>query len=603
MTTQHNDFPTVAQAIATVETWTDLTPQRRRTLVTGLRTLVRAEGRRSAATLRLEPAACVACLDRASAVGLGLSAASLMNRRAALRAVLRRLSLLAPVHRHPAVADPAWSPLLAALPRRFHPHRLRAFMSWCAGEGIAPAEVTGATLAAYLEHRTRTHGGPNLRADAREVARLWNRMRETLPGWPQAVLTLPQAGEAMRALPFAAYGPSLAAEVEAFEAWAGCDADALADDLALEEDRPALRPATVAGHRKVIRLLLWGAVQYGHRPEELRCLRDLLVPRTAADSLQWHLGRLGRPDPRKPGRMRPTPTTGTLGATLLVLARYLRLGEAEVAALRRLAARVQAPRHREVTPRVEEILRRLDDPAVRLRLLRLPATLMGLARPMRDGEVRPDGVDRPPRPRDAANLAALAAAVQVLLLLPLRAADLASLRLGHEWQWQPARRGRRGRELEITLDTAKTGSRVQQVFSGAAADLLWEYETQFRPHGPHPGTAWLFPGRDRADAPRPAHHLSGAIAGLTLRHVGLRLPVHAFRAIAADTIVKADPHAQEDARLILGHASVMTAARHYRRQDRLGAGRRLDALLAEAARPQRAVAAPPRKAASPRVPR
>ena len=149
----------------------------RRSLASAVKLLCRIGGEKAPATVRLDPATCLPAMDGASAVALGLTAKTHQNYRAGLRYVLRRLGILAPVHRREPVSDAAWAALVQALPARFHPHRLRAFMGFCAARAIAPGDVTSATLEAYLRHRAESRGGPNIRSDVREVARQWNKMR------------------------------------------------------------------------------------------------------------------------------------------------------------------------------------------------------------------------------------------------------------------------------------------------------------------------------------------------------------------------------------------------------------------------------------------
>ena len=53
----------------------------------------------------------------------------------------RGLGVLAPVYRREPISDAAWAALMQALPARFHPHRLRAFMGFCAAKAIAPSDL------------------------------------------------------------------------------------------------------------------------------------------------------------------------------------------------------------------------------------------------------------------------------------------------------------------------------------------------------------------------------------------------------------------------------------------------------------------------------
>ncbi|MFC7694901.1 hypothetical protein ACFQY5_40935 [Paeniroseomonas aquatica] len=61
----------------------------------------------------------------------------------------------------------------------------------------------------------------------------------------------------------------------------------------------------------------------------------------------------------------------------------------------------------------------------------------------------------------------------------------------------------------------------------------------------------------------------------------MRVNVHAFRAFAAALILEDNPHAIEDIRALLGHASFEVALRHYRRTNRKGAGERLSEAISK----------------------
>jgi hypothetical protein len=181
MKNPNQNFPTAAEALLRIQEWQDLSLLQRRSLASAVRLLCHIGGKKAPATVQLDPATCLPAMDGASAVALGLTAKSHHNYRAALRRVLRHLGVLAPAHRREPVSDAAWAALVQALPARFHPHRLRAFMGFCAARAIAPGDVTNATLEAYLRHRAESRGGPNIRADVREVARQWNKMRPSSP--------------------------------------------------------------------------------------------------------------------------------------------------------------------------------------------------------------------------------------------------------------------------------------------------------------------------------------------------------------------------------------------------------------------------------------
>jgi integrase len=577
MKSPRQNFPTAAEALLRIQEWQDVPLLQRRSLASVVRLLCRIGGEKAPATVRLDPATCLPAMDGASAVALGLTAKSHQNYCSALRRVLRRLNLLAPPYRCDPISDIAWAPLVQALPRRFQAHRLRAFMGFCAARAIAPGDVTSATLEAHLRHRAESRGGPNpnIRADVREVARQWNKMRPLIAGWPDTALSLSPPEGQVQAVPLSAYPAGLQAEIERYLAWlAQGPEEAAEDDEAFHE--PA-SPETIETRRKAIRLLLWGLVETGHAP---KALADLVRFDLARQSLRWHRQRLGKPNPRKPAELLPTAGTALLADTLRSLAVYYGLTGEDDARFRRMLAVYRPKPQREITEDLSKLLDRLADPEVEARLLHLPQLLMHKARRLRDGWTSKTGVNHPPKRLEGSWMAALAAAIEIELHLPLRIHDLAHLRLDQALCVSQAN-GRRPPEVHLRVVASKNGRVVETWLRGEAAGLVAEYLRSFRPLGSHPATVWVFPNRDGEDRPRAKNGFSEAIADTIYEHTGVRVNVHAFRAFAAALILEDHPHAIEDIRTLLGHSYFDVALRHYRRTNRQGAAQRLSEAISK----------------------
>ncbi|MDN3568771.1 hypothetical protein QWZ14_30715 [Paeniroseomonas aquatica] len=576
MSNPMRSFPTVGEVLLLIPEWKDLSLALRSSKASALRMLCRIDGEKAPSTVRLDPATCLPAMDGASLVALGISKKTHQNYRAALRRVLRRLGILAPAHKREPVTDADWAALVQALPAHFHPHRLRAYMGFCAAEAIAPGSVTNTTLEAYLRHRMESHGGPNIRSDVREVARQWNKMRTLIAGWPDTVLALGPPEGRVQALPFSAY-PAAQPEVEGYLAWLAQGPEDAAEDDDTAHD-PA-SPETIGTRKKGLRLLLWGLAKTGCAPEALT-LADLMRFELARQTLRWHRQRLGKPNPRKPTEMLPTPGTAMLADTLRSLAVYFKLtGEAD-ARFRRMLAVYRPKPQREITEDLSRLLDRLADPEVEARLLHLPRLLMHKALRQRDGWTSKDGVDHPPKPMESSWTAALAVAIEIELHLPLRIHDLARLRLDQQLSVTQTS-GRRPPEVHLRVVANKNDRLVETWLRGEAAELFVEYLRKFRPLGPHPATDWVFPNRDGEDHARAKNAFSAAITDSIHEHTGVRVNVHAFRAFAAALILEDNPHAIEDIRALLGHASFEVALRHYRRTNRKGAGERLSEAISK----------------------
>lgn len=567
---------TAAHALTRVSEWEDLSKARRSCLGSAVNLLCRIGGPRHPATVRLDPDECLPAIDGASAVALGLTIKSHQNYRAGLRYVLRRLGLLAPVRERDPVSDPAWTVLVDALPARFHPHRLRAFMEYCGTQGIPPAAVTSATLETYLEERQATRGGTNVRTDVKEVARQWNKMRREIPDWPQVDLALGTPEGRVQTLPFSAYSTGVQTDIENYLAWlARSPEDTTGPD---DEFREPASPATVEGYKKGVRLLLWGLVETGSASETLGSLNDLVSFDLAHRTLRWHRNRLGHPDPKRPARILPTAGTRHLADTVNSLAAYCRVKDEPAEKLRRMLATHRPKKQREITEKLAVLLDRLADPDVEPRLLHLPVLLLRKAQRTKDGWTSKSGNNHPPDPRLAAWYAAIAVAIEIELHLPLRLHDLTRLRI-HEHLVVTAGRGRQPREVRLRVAASKNGRIVETCLIGEPASTMLTYLEEFRPHGPHPTTAWLFPNRGREDRPRSKNGFSERIATAIEKYAGVRVNVHAFRAYAATVILRDRRHAIEDVRAILGHSDFEAAERHYRQTNRAAASQHLGELI------------------------
>lgn len=563
--------PTLAEAIRHVESQTDLAQVDRRKRLCALQLFRRVEGQIAPESIRLDATHSVDKMMQASYRALDVSPAHLRNMRSAFNAVLRDLGILAPARpKAGPLQCPAWRVLVASLSASHRPHRLISFVTWCDREGIAPDQVTSDTLEAFLAARIAAKGGRNCRADVAEIARAWNSYGRTIATWPRVQLALRPIA-LVRAPALTTYSAAMQADVARFlegvspppigQLFGNSNRDAQGAIIV----RPRLSPKTIEARRKAVRSLLWAATEIGTAAADMESLDVLIRPAVAERVLQWHFTRMGK----------ETPTAGLAGYldTLIGIAAYRQLVGPQRAALADLIRMARPKRRTELTDRNAGLVAILEQPRPRKLLLGCPFDLMAEARRIRDGYTDNTRQYHAPDPGGAARLGAIAAGIEILLHLPLRVADLAALRLDHHLMILNG--PRRSRRCRITVTAQKNGVRVETELAGESAALILEYVEILRPHGPHADTHWVFPHRDRADAPRPEGHFSEAISEQIRRHTGIDMNVHAFRAFAALLIVEQDPHALDDIRALLGHKSYETAWRFYMRHNRIAAGARL----------------------------
>lgn len=570
---------TVAQAAAWVDGLSDLPAPRQRLWRRALLDVAVLAGTPPEAT-PLDPIGSVALLDAATARQLDISDATLANRRSGLRGLLRRLELLETPAPPPASvveagsrvdAQEAWAPLLALLPEGPEFGRLRVFVRDCAALGLGPAQVGPETLRAFTERRVAAEGGTRAIDRARRISGLWRKAEREIAGWPKVVFVAVR--EVQRSPQLAEYPAPLADEVERYltliaRAPEGetVDAARLFDD----EAPPSVRETTVEQRRSGVRRLLWGAREAGIPLDRLSHLSALAEPDIAKAALTWHFQRKG-------GAM--TSDMASFAATIMSVATYLRVGAERHAALKALVSRIKRPPPQGLTARNRKILAYLENADARQLLLALPATLMAKAETQREGGTGPRGTPRSPRPVEAAWTASVAVAIDLTMYTALRIGELSALRLGDEVELLAGDARRPRAMVRTNAARNKTGATRDIPLEGQVVKRLRRYLDVHRPALPHAETKWLFPGRESADQPRHKLSLSQAITDAIHQHVGIRMNPHAFRCFAAALVLEANPHALDDVRAILGHASFETALAFYRHAEAAGAARRLAGVL------------------------
>jgi len=417
---QPNPPSTVAAALAMISTWLDLPAARRQALRRALKAVALTAGTPLEAT-PLDPMVANRFFATTNAARLGLTPASYANIRTQARFAFRRLGLMAPrrlVAR--PIEDPYWGPLLAQLPEEVGYQRLKLFAAFCSENKISPEQVQPATFEAYAAHREAMMGSAKGADAARRVAALWRKASVLVADWPQEALTSKQAREA--SFDFGHYPPPLASEANAYlKAIAGPAAD---EDIFWQvQSRRPVRASTVITRRFCLRRLLYGALQNGFPIERINTLRIVTDREFLQKSFTYFFERNGR---------QKNADLDTLAATTASVAHYLRLDAAQWSDLQQILKAVKAPPQREINKKTATILHELDDPHRRAKLLHLPSHLMKRAATIRDGWTDKRKRVHAPKPIEAAWLAGIAVAIEILLHIPLRISNLVTIRIGKE---------------------------------------------------------------------------------------------------------------------------------------------------------------------------
>lgn len=540
-----------------IDTWADLTAARRRDLRTAIAMLERAAGK-DLAGIPFTPENVRRILAGTTPVACGVGEATFAAYRGWIRHALRRLGLMEERRRTAGELMPAWQALLETLSDDKAWIRLRAFVRFCSARGTGPAMVDDGILASYLEHLRQSDIRGTSRTTVRRVTRAWNRACETIPGWPPQSLSPPAAEPRQYALPFSSYPPSLQADVEAFlQRLGGGDRNNLYPENEDHDVGPPapLRPGSVRTRTVALRLLLAAAVHTGMPIGDITSLAVLVELKTAKAVLEWHWRRAGR---------RTTDQTGVLSDTLRVIAKYhVRLPAEDLARLLPVLRKVKPRKRNTMTEKNTAVLRELEDPVRRLKVMHLPMQLMRLAAREREGWVDEDGQEHPPRPVEAARLAALAAAIEIELHAPMRIENLSKLRLGAHLRKLDERR-LAYTHIAVPSEETKTGVSFDWPLEKDTARLLADYIAIYRPLLPNAESDWLFPSKTRGDVPRTKDGLGKSVTDAIHKHVGVRMTVHQFRAFAGALILDENPHGLEDLRLVLGHSTLETALIYYK---------------------------------------
>ena len=531
-----------------IDSWTDLTEQRRRDLRSALACAVEIAKPHA---LELSCTHLNELLYRKTPAAYGLAAKRFANIVSALRAILRRLGRHAPTSiAGPDGLEADWQRLMALLPTRERQLGLIRFAKFCSASGIAPDQACQDSLQAFevwLRECTITDDIPGL---VRRTGSNWRWAAAKVAGWPQAWLQRASARD-WYSLPLSAYGSGFAEEAEAHLARLGQAATSLLDEIDITDlDAVArvgrlrpLKPRSIDTARHHIRIAAAALVLGPARvePARLTSLRHLVQPIDhAVRIMDYHWNRAGK---------RPTQQLTGIADQLLRIARQCAHSPPqEIRLLEGLRRKVKPPEQTSMIEKNRQRLIALLAPRNRAMLLHFPDELLR----------RASATDLPPA--QAGRMALFAIALEMLLVCPMRRQNLAELRLDrHLHRPDPTRN--LITHLFVPGSEVKNGEALEWPIPHDTARRLQLYLTRFRPLLAEAGNPFLFPGT--GVKPKSAHDLGVQLSALIAREIGVAFNLHLMRHFAVVTFLDANPGQYEIVRRVLGHRSVKTTVNFY----------------------------------------
>lgn len=528
---------TLAQLRAQILADTTLPPRRQRDIASALQSLAKGLGR-PLDTLPAEPAALRALLHKVTAAQMGYQPSRWRNLRSLVGAALARTGQITVPARLDRPPSPAWAALLAQLVSLDTRCRMGRLARYCTGQGIAPEQVNDTVLADFRAALERGSLVADPARCQREAAMQWNRAAAAHPTWPPQRLTVPDH-RLYYSPPWSSYPPSLLQDVEAWRAalCGGDGADIWAEGAAT---RP-LRPKTVHSRQVVLRLYLGALVLRGEDPAALVDLRTAVTPARVRRALEFFLERSGQ---------KPTHHTAQVARLVLGIARHwAQLPEADLATLRRMASRVTPPKQG-MAPRNQARLRPLQDAAVQDRIFALPTDLCHEVA-QRERQLGGPNVT-------LARQWQTALLVELLLVVPMRMANLAGLRIGTHLIRTP----QGALFLVLAGEEVKNGQPLECQLPAATTQMIDRYVAQYRPLLGEAGADWLFPGR-QPGRPKSQDALRDQITQVLAERCGVAMHPHLFRHLAAMLTLQREPAAYGSVQRILGHRQLSTTTSFY----------------------------------------
>jgi integrase len=526
--------PSFADAIAAIEQSNELSPSRRTHWVCSLRQIAKALGR-PPESIAARWGAVALKINQLHHVGSGVEWKTLANHKSNAKAALHwfRKDNELPLRGMPLT--PEWRQLRGRIKDRSRLAKLSGLIRYCSMKTIAPEAVTDAIVDEYMRYRGETTAlAVDIKA-RRAIGRAWNASCK-FPGWPQQTLTEPPLKTNTEWPQWRNFLAPLQEETESYLA-------SLAKPRrGIDKKRlGACKLSTIRTRRNDLVSFAKKAVRLGVAIDSLTSMQKLLDPEIVA---------LVVDDEWKKAGEEPKTTTIDLAKKLFAIARSV--GCVDEVSLEKLGdIRAELEKHRQagLTPKNMKLIRQVLNEKVWERVVNCPTELMKRACSLKDKA-----------PVKAAVTAQIAVAIAILTEAPVRAANLAAIRLDENL----IKPGGLDTPYLLVFPHYDVKNRVDLTFEfdDYLTGLIDEYVQEYRPSLLRGANGdWLFPAT--AGEFKNPHFLGIQITERIQKATGLRITIHQFRHAAAAIYLKHHPGDYETVRRFLGHRSLKTTVNFY----------------------------------------
>jgi integrase len=429
---------------------------------------------------------------------------------------------------------------------------LLRFARFCSALAIPPPGVNDSVFEGFL---TELEAGSLVRNPAyvhRQAVWAWNKACRTAQSFPGRPVTPAQVGRTPQGFAWEKLPSSFLADYAAWEKWG-----AVHDPYDEHARGKALKASTLMIRRNHARSAVNMAIAQGTPPEELRCLADLVAPSLVKSVLRGFHAKHGGT---------PNAYVSSMATTLVILAKeWVKVPESQLSELKRLRSKI-SKLDSGLTQKNKNTLLRLDSPEALGRLQDLPQKLWVFAQSPKCPKKR-----RLP-------LAQIALMLELLLNVPLRLANVASLTFGRHISWPAGAKGKAW--LLIPGTETKTGQPFEAELGVELMRMLKIYRDKIVPK--FTGSRYDAIFIDVRGRQKRATTIADLFTATTREHLGFPITPHQMRHIAAEFLLDAEPGAFELLKQLLGHTNLKSTVSFYAGRDTSRAVRHHNKLIEQA---------------------